>query len=235
MDHTVTGSYAERVGLYRKALLLAYITIFYNVLEGAVSVLFGLEDETLALFGFGVDSFVEVISGIGIWHMIQRLSRHQDEPQDRFEQTALHITGSAFYLLAIGLMATASINLFQGHRPVTTFWGVVISLISIMTMWLLIHFKVKVGRKLQSDAILADANCTKTCLYLSFFLLVASAGYELTGIGGLDSLGAIAIAIFAFREGREAFEKARGKSCACCTDCAPNKKIPKTLSEERPE
>jgi len=215
MDHIVTDAFAGRGGLYRKVLFLAYVTIFYNVLEGAVSVFLGLADETLALFGFGIDSFVEVISGIGIWHMIRRLSRHQGDPKDRFEQTALRITGSAFYLLAVGLMATAGIQLFHGHRPVTTFWGIVISLISIVTMWVLIHYKVEVGRKLQSDAILADANCTKACLYLSFFLLVASAGYELTGIGGLDSLGAVAIAMFSFREGREAFEKARGKNCSC--------------------
>ena len=75
-------------------------------------------------------------------------------------------------------------------------------------MWSLIHFKVKAGKELDSEAILEDANCTKTCLYLSFILLMASAGYELTGIGGIDSIGAILIAVFSFREGRESFEKA---------------------------
>ena len=55
------------------ANLLAFITIFYNILEGLVSVFFRLEDETIALFGFGLDSFVEVISGVGIWHMIRRI------------------------------------------------------------------------------------------------------------------------------------------------------------------
>ena len=73
------------------------------------------------------------------------------------------------------------------------------------------------GKALDSDAIIADANCTKTCLILSFVLLASSLGYELTGIGGLDAIGAVAIAIFAFREGKEAFEKAEGKSCSCST------------------
>ena len=82
-------------------------------------------------------------------------------------------------------------------------------------MWVLIYFKMKVGKALGSDAIIADANCTKTCLYLSFILLLASAGYELTGIGGIDAVGAIAISVFAFNEGREAFEKAEGKNCSC--------------------
>ena len=82
-------------------------------------------------------------------------------------------------------------------------------------MWALIYFKVKVGRQLNSDAILEDANCTKACLYLSFTLLLASVGFELTGIGGIDSIGAILIAIFSFREGRESLEKSRGESCHC--------------------
>jgi len=72
-----------------------------------------------------------------------------------------------------------------------------------------------VGRQLNSDAILEDANCTKACLYLSLILLISSVGYEITGIGGIDSIGAVLIAIFSFREGREAFEKSRGESCHC--------------------
>jgi divalent metal cation (Fe/Co/Zn/Cd) transporter len=68
---------------------------------------------------------------------------------------------------------------------------------------------------LNSDAILEDANCTKACLYLSLILLLASVGFELTGIGGIDSIGAILIAIFSFKEGRESFEKARDESGHC--------------------
>ena len=60
--------------------------VFYNIVEGVISVLFSLEDETIALFGFGLDSFVEVISGIGIWHMIRRLKQSRDTNPDRFEK-----------------------------------------------------------------------------------------------------------------------------------------------------
>jgi len=62
--------------LYRRAWVLSFITIGYNIVEGVVATLFGAEDETLALFGFGVDSFVEVISGVGIAHMIWRLQKN---------------------------------------------------------------------------------------------------------------------------------------------------------------
>jgi predicted Co/Zn/Cd cation transporter (cation efflux family) len=220
MDILQTKNMDEQAKHYKRALLLAQITVLYNIVEGLVSVIFAIDDETLSLFGFGMDSFVEVISGIGIWHMIKRIQTQPAGNPDIFEKTALKITGSAFYLLTIGLVITAVLNLATGHHPETTFWGIVISLISIFTMWALIYFKMQVGRELASDAIIADANCTKTCLYLSFILLMASTGYELTGIGGLDSIGAIAIAIFAFKEGREAFEKASGKACSCY-NCNP--------------
>lgn len=202
----------------KTASLLAQITIYYNLIEGIVSIFFGVADETLSLFGFGIDSFVEVLSGVGIWNMVRRMRLNPDADAGPFEKRALRITGTAFYILAAGLVVTAGINLYQGHQPKTTFWGIVIAAISIFTMWVLIHYKVKVGRQLNSDAILEDANCTKACLYLSITLLLASAGFELTGIGGIDSIGAIVIAIFSFREGKESFEKARGGTCRC-SDC----------------
>lgn len=201
--------------LYAYASALALITIVYNIIEGVVSVFFGLEDGSMALFGFGVDSFVEVVSGIGIWHMVRRIRNNGNENPDQFEQTALKITGAGFYVLTAGLSITAAINLYREHKPETTFWGIVISVISIATMWLLIHYKVKVGKQLNSEAILSDAACTRACLQLSIVLLIASIGYELTRIGGIDSVGTFVIAGLCVREGKEAFEKAKAKSFAC--------------------
>ena len=212
----IPPSAADRERLLRRANALALVTIFYNLLEGLVSIGFGLADETIALFGFGVDSFVEVISGVGIWHLVRRLRASAGgEGVDAFERTALRVTGGAFYLLAAGLAATAAVTLARGGAPESTFWGTVVSLVSIVTMWLLIRLKVTVGRALGSAAILADAACTRACLQLSFVLLAASLGYRFTGIGGLDAAGALAIAALAVREGREAFVKARGGTCSC--------------------
>lgn len=207
----------DKISLYKFAVILAFITIFYNLAEGLISIYFGVQDETLSLLGFGIDSFVEVISGIGILHMLIKI-KNKGEERDEFEKTALRITGTAFYILVAGLLATAVFNIYINHKPETTFWGIVISLISIITMSALIFFKMKVGKSLNSRALVADANCTKTCLYLSVILLAASIGYELTGIGGIDSAGALFIAYFSYKEGKEAFEKARtGKDCECET------------------
>ncbi len=193
---------------YNYALWLAIFTIVYNLLEGLVSVYFGAQDEALTLFGFGVDSFIEVMSGIGILAMVIRIRQNPDTPRGQFEQTALRITGWGFYLLAIGLLLTAIYNLFTGHKPTTTLSGLIISLISIVSMWALVTGKRKVGRALDSAPILADANCTMVCIYMSLVLLAASLIYQFTGFGFVDSLGAIGLIYFSFNEGRESFEKA---------------------------
>lgn len=205
--------------LYRTASALAFITIAYNLLEGVVSAWFGFNDESLALFGFGVDSFVEVISGAGIWHMIRRQRMHAEGGRDQFERRALRITGFGFYVLAAGLVVSGIYDIYSGHVPETTLWGIIVSCISIFSMWLLIHYKIKVGKALGSQAIIADAACTRVCLYLSFILLISSAGYELTGIGWLDSIGALGISWFCIKEGREALGKAKGLSCGCGCSC----------------
>lgn len=201
--------------LWDITLLLAIITVFYNIIEGLVSVFFGVTDETLALFGFGIDSFIEVLSGLGIWHMVIRIKRNKVENIDTFQKTALKITGTSFYILAVGLLLTVGYNIYTGHKPETTFWGIVISSISILTMILLTNFKLNVGRKLNSNAVIADANCTKTCVYLSVLLLTSSILYEIFKIGYIDSIGALGIAFYAFREGREAMEKSEGEVCVC--------------------
>lgn len=203
---------------YRYALLLGIFTVLYNLGEGVISIAFGVHDETLALFGFGVDSFIEVMSGLGIVAMILRIWKNPDTPKSAFEKTALRITGTSFYLLALGLFVTALVNLYTGHTPETTISGVIISLISIAVMWALVRAKTHVGRQLASAPILADANCTKVCIYMSIVLLVASLLYQLTGIGYADSLGALGLIYFALQEGREAFEKAQGVDTCTCGD-----------------
>ena len=208
--------------LYMRANFLALFTIIYNLVEGGVSVWAGAGDETLALFGFGVDSFIEVISAIGVWHMLRRIKANGGEARDEFEQRALRITGAAFYALSVGLVLTAGINLYGQHKPETTVWGIVISLLSMSFMWYLIRQKTKVGTALNSPAILADAACSRACLSLSLVLMVSSIGYELTGIGSLDALGALLISWLTIKEGREAFGKARGMSCSCSCSCSSN-------------
>jgi hypothetical protein len=201
--------------LYKRAFYLSLFTIIYNVVEGLVSITLGYSDETLTLFGFGADSFIEVISGIGIAVMIIRIRNHPESTVSEFEIKALKVTGTAFYLLAVTLSAGTILNIIKHHTPETTLWGIVISLVSIVVMtWLMIS-KKKTGKALNSEPVLADANCTKICIYMSVVLLVSSLIYEFTGFAYADALGAAGLIYFSISEGKEAFEKAKGKQCSC--------------------
>ncbi len=203
---------------YQRAYLLILFTIFYNFLEGIISVLLGYRDETLALFGFGVDSFIEVMSGFGIAYMIIRIRKNPSSSKSSFEISALKITGTAFYVLAMGLLAGIIVSLVNHRAPETTIWGAVIAVISIFVMLWLWYRKNKIGKLLNSEPIIADANCTRVCIYMSVVLLASSLIYELTGFAYADVIGAAGLIYFSISEGKEAIEKAKGKECSC-TPC----------------
>jgi len=120
----------------------------------------------------------------------------------------------------VGLTLTSIYNIWTSHNPETTFWGIVISVISILIMWALIMGKTKVGRALNSPAILADAQCTKVCIYMSIILLGSSVIYEFARIPYIDSIGTLGLAYYSFREGKECFEKAKSdRVCGCDDHC----------------
>lgn len=203
--------------LFFLALLLAIFTIVYNIAEGVFSTFFGANDETLTLFGFGIDSFVEVASGLGIAHMISRIRRaHTETRLDKFEKQALRITGVGFLVLTGGLVIGACLSIIFQQKPVSTLAGLIISLASILSMGFLYLAKIKVGKSLDSAPIIADAECTLTCFYLSFILLASSLIYMFFKIPYIDAIGSLGIAWFSFREGREALEKARSGNPQCC-------------------
>ena len=201
--------------LYKRAFLLSLFTVFYNIIEGIVSMILGFKDETLALFGFGADSFIEVMSGVGIAFMIIRIRQNPHSNKSRFEISALKITGTAFYILGAGLTAGIVMNILNHSKPETTFSGMIVSIVSIVAMLWLMNAKKSVGRKLNSEPVIADANCTRICLYMSVVLLVSSVVYELTGFTYADVIGAAGLVYFSVSEAGEAFEKAKGKEWCC--------------------
>lgn len=202
---------------YKLALGLSIFTIVYNVIEGIVSVFMGAQDETLTLFGFGLDSIIEVISGIGIFMMIRRIQLSSGKHKSKGEVLALRITGSSFYVLIAILVFSAITLLVTYHHPITTRWGIVISLISIAIMLVLARLKISTGRKLDSKAIIADGNCTMVCVYMSVILLASSLLYEWTHLSYIDVVGSLALCWFCYSEGKEALEGAKQvERTGCC-------------------
>lgn len=203
--------------LYNRALAFASFVFFYNIAEGFIAMGMGYTDESLTLFGFGADSFIEVASNLGVIYMIRRIKQNPLSPKTPFEKTSLQITGYGFYVLCVTLGIGIVLSLMEQHRPHNTFWGIVISVVSIAIMWVVAASQLRTGRALNSQAIISDANCTIICIYMSVVLLLSSFVYEYTGFAYADAIGAAGLIYFSFKEGREALEKAEGKEC--CDSC----------------
>jgi divalent metal cation (Fe/Co/Zn/Cd) transporter len=197
---------------------LTLFTVVYNLGEGIVSLYFGAQDEALTLAGFGVDSFIEVISGLGILAMIARLRRYGNKDRGRFEKLALQITGVCFYGLMAGLVIGAAYSAWEQQKPETTVAGIVVSLLSIAIMRVLASWKIRTGEGLNSASLIADGKCTMVCVYMSVVLLASSALYELIPMPFIDAAGMLGLAWFSFKEGKESFEKSND-AAACCGHC----------------
>ena len=209
---------SEHKKLYNFVLYLSLFTIIYNIAEGIISTMVGYSDESLTLFGFGVDSFIETISGLGIAAMVFRIANNPGSKKGPFEITALKITGWSFYVLTGGLLISAILSVIQNQQPESTFWGVIISLISIVSMLILVYYKKKVGKQLDSKAIIADANCNVVCIYMSLTLLASSFLFEVFHIPFVDAAGAVGLVYFSIKEGKECFEKAESLNDSCSCD-----------------
>lgn len=206
----------ETEKLYAVAIALSVFTIIYNIAEGLLATYLGYCDESLTLFGFGVDSFIETVSGLGILHMVLRIKKNPESNRDNYERSALKITGFSFYALVAGLLISAINNLLTGQQPLVTLYGSIIATISILVMLLLVYYKSKTGKALGSEALLADAECTRVCIYMSIVLLVSNGIYYWFRFPYTDSIGAVVIAWFSYKEGKECFEKAHSdKVCSC--------------------
>ena len=200
---------------WRRAVLLSIASVTYTVLEGVASTTFGAMDQSLSLFGFGIDSFAEVASGVGVLLMTWRLWRQPATSRSQAESRALLITSWSFFVIAVALLVSGVSNLMHGRAPITTTPGVVISLISIAATLSLVVCKRRIGRLLSSEAILADARCGALCISMSVVLLLSSLLYALWGIRSADSIGAIALAVLSFREGKTAWLASRDARDPC--------------------
>ncbi len=203
--------------LWQKAIGLAYLTIIYNILEGLFAIYFGWKNESLALFGFGIDSFIESLSASGILFMIYRIRKNENKML-RYESIALKITAISFWILSIGLLVEIIEKIINKENPITTIPAIIITLLSILIMLFIYIAKIKIGNQLNSQPIISDARCSLVCIYLSIIVLISSLLYHFLHVPYIDSIGAAGVAYFSFKEGKEAFHKAKYKK-ECCNDC----------------
>ena len=193
---------------YKKALLLEYFTVGYNVLEAAASIFFGSAAGSIALVGFGLDSVVESLSGL---ILIWRLRQHQSvslEEEEGNEKKAIRFVGLTFILLGIYVLYESIQKLVYAEAPEPSLPGIIIAMLSIIIMPLLWMRKRKLGRDINSQALVADSEETLACALLSLPLLLGLLANYLFGFWQADPLAGIIIVAFLLREGMEWWKEA---------------------------
>lgn len=201
MDSTLT-----RPALLRRGVLLEYFTVGWNILEGLVAIVAGLVSGSVALVAFGVDSFVETISGVVlIWRLrTEERGDLDEEALERVERRAELLVGAAFMLLAAYVAFESVRTLLAAEEPEASPVGIVLTAVSIGVMLWLAKAKRETGEALGSRALIADSKQTRACWYLSAVALVGLGLNAVLGWWWADPLAALAIAVLLVREGWEA-------------------------------
>jgi len=202
----VIAATADRRGLLRRGLRLEYLTVGWNVVEGIIAVGAGLAAGSIALIGFGIDSFVESISGsVLIWRLAAETRADLDEEAvERVEERAERLVGVAFLVLAAYVGFEAVRTVVAQDPPDSSPIGVVLTTLSIAVMLWLARAKRLTGEALGSRALIADAQQTYACWYLSIVTIAGLALNEFAGLWWADPLAALGIAALLVREGIEA-------------------------------
>lgn len=191
--------------LTRRGLRLAQFTVAYNVVEGIVSIGAGVAAGLVSLIGFGIDSGIESAVAILVGMRLAARLRH-GEADERKERITLRLVAISFFLLAGYVVLDGIRALIVGDRPDTSPVGIVVLIASAIVMPVLARLKTRVGKALGDRLILADAAETRICVLLSLSTLAGLVLFALTGAAWLDPVAGFVIALFAIREGREAWE-----------------------------
>lgn len=207
----------------RRAIGLAWLTISYNLVEGVVAMWFGVVDESVALFGFGADSFIEVASaGVVLWRFRGEVGRAAPIARERERRATLGI-GALFLLLAVATAAGSALQLVAGRHPETTVPGLVVAVVSLSFMYFLWAAKQKAAAALGSKTVATDAACSLACIKLSAVLFAGSLLVVVVpAIWWADAAAALVLAALIGREGWETIENARRPDfdggCGCGDD-----------------
>ncbi|MFC1925446.1 cation diffusion facilitator family transporter [Chloroflexota bacterium] len=197
---------AENLRLNRKALLLSYLTVGYNIIEGIVSVIAGTLAGSVALVGFGLDSFVESLSGgVMIWRF-KKQGEMSEEEEEHAESKAVKLVAYTFFILAAYILYESIDTLVSREPPDPSLLGIIIAVVSLIAMPVLFYHKYRTGKALNSRGLVADSKETLACMFLSFALLIGLGANYLFDLWQADPIIGLVIVLFLVREGYEALE-----------------------------
>jgi divalent metal cation (Fe/Co/Zn/Cd) transporter len=198
----------RKMDLKKKALMLSYFTVIYNIIEGIVSIIAGiLASGSIALIGFGIDSFIESLSG-GI--MIWRFGKHgklSKEDEEKIEKRATKLVAITFFILSAYILFESIKKLYLHEKPESSLFGIIIAIVSLIIMPILFYTKYKTGKALNSKSLVADSKETLACMFLSVALLIGLGLNYIFGFWQADPIVGLIIVVFLVREGYETLEE----------------------------
>ncbi len=201
----------DRAQHLQRGIRLEYLTIGWNLVEGVVAVASGAISGSIALLGFGIDSFIETSSGgVLFWRL---RAEHRGQDAENVERRALKLVGISFLLLAAYVAFDSIKSLIAREAPERSIPGVVIATLSLIVMPWLARSKRKAAEELKSAALHADSRQTSLCAYLSAILLVGLLLHALLGWWWADPVAALCMVPIIVNEGREAL---KGQPCRDC-------------------
>ena len=201
---------AERARLSRRAQLFAGVSVAYNGVEAVVALVAGAAASSSALIGFGLDSVVEVSSGLVI---LWQFRRGLGQTRERQAQRAIALS---FLALAAYVAVDSSRALLTGAQPDTSVVGIVLATVSLAVMPFLSLAQRRTGRALHSSAVVSDSAQTMLCSWLSGVLLVGLLLNAVLGWAWADPVAGLVIAGVAVKEGLDAW---RGQACCGPATC----------------
>lgn len=204
---TISLAPETRLPLLRRALQLEYLTVGWNIVEGVLALAIALGVGSIALFGFGIDSFVESASGaVLVWRLLAERRAGDHARIEHVERRAQRLVAGSLVLLAAYVAYDAVTALVAGERPEATAAGLVLAVISIVAMQWLAREKRRVAAALGSRAMQADAFQTNACFWLSVSVVVGVGANALLGWWWADPVAALAMCGFIVREARSVWQ-----------------------------
>jgi divalent metal cation (Fe/Co/Zn/Cd) transporter len=206
----LTSETLELKSSTRWAVGLVAATLFYNVIEAGISIAAGIDAESIALVGFGLDSMIEVSAGAVV---LVHLLRRSDE-DSAWEQRAAQFVGVTFVLLAAFVGFEAIRDLVGSNEPAVSYLGIGIAVASLVFMPVTSVVKHRLAHRINSRALEAESRETLICSYLSGALLLGLGANALLGWWWADPIAGLVIVAVLAREGWEAFTRRE----LCCID-----------------
>jgi divalent metal cation (Fe/Co/Zn/Cd) transporter len=195
-----------RIGLW-----LVSATMAYNTVEGVLALWAGVRADSIALVGFGLDSFIEcAAAAVLLWRLGVEARGAAPEAVETSERRVHRFVGGTFLALALYVLAQGSFTLWWREAPEETVFGIVLAAVSLVVMPLVSWGKLRAANHIGSAALRSEAKETLACSYLSLTLLVGLAANAVAGWWWADPMAALLMTPWLVKEGMEGL---RGESC----------------------